>query len=53
MVAAFDPKLTPDAGVYLSDCQQVPAAKDWATDPQQAEKLWELSEQLVGQRFRF
>lgn len=52
IVAAFDPKLEHAAGVYLADCQQVPVAKPWATNPQQAEKLWELSEQLVGQQLQ-
>lgn len=53
IVAAFDPKLDPAASAYLSDCQQVPAVKQWATEPEQAERLWNLSEQLVGQQFRF
>jgi hypothetical protein len=52
IVAAFDPKLDPAAGVYLADCQQMPPAKSWATDPQQAEQLWELSEKLVGQQYQ-
>lgn len=50
MVAAFDPTLRPDAGVFLSDCQ-VAEPCPWAVDQNSSEKLWRLSEQLVGQEF--
>lgn len=54
LVAALDPKLAPARdngdGVYLSDCQIAePAA--WARDPIAAERLWALSEELVGEKF--
>ncbi|MBV8665641.1 MAG: SDR family NAD(P)-dependent oxidoreductase [Burkholderiaceae bacterium] len=49
-------------GVYCADCDISPAvpadSKDyagvrpWAIDPEQAEKLWILSEKLTGVRFR-
>ena len=37
-------------GGYLADCQFAPAAEH-ATDPKIAEKLWSLSEELVGEKF--
>lgn len=37
-------------GVYLADCQLAPAA-DFATDSKFAERLWRLSEGLVGEKF--
>lgn len=53
LVAALDPKLGEDTGViYLSDCQVVePAAH--AKDPTTAERLWKLSEEIVGQAFEY
>jgi len=51
LVAALDPKLGEDRSViYLSDCQVAePAAH--ASDPVAAERLWKLSEEIVGQKF--
>ena len=37
-------------GVYLSDCQFV-AAEPYAIDETNADKLWTLTEELVGQKF--
>ncbi|KAH8551427.1 hypothetical protein BGW37DRAFT_513254 [Umbelopsis sp. PMI_123] len=52
IVAAFDPNITSDSGSYLNDCQiAVDQAKAYAKDDTQAEKLWKLSETLVGQTF--
>jgi len=54
LVAALDPQLPPPGGngdgVYLSDCEIVEPAP-WAKDPAMAEKLWTMSEELVGERF--
>lgn len=50
LVAALDPQLNRSSGTYLSDCQLAQAAKH-ATDLQAAERLWRLSEELVGQEF--
>ncbi|KAL2192340.1 hypothetical protein P885DRAFT_47958 [Corynascus similis CBS 632.67] len=50
LVAALDPALNDIKGLYLSDCQFAePAAH--ATDTIAAERLWKLSEQLVGEEF--
>lgn len=53
LVAALDPALSA-AGkdFYLSDCQLIDAAP-WAVDADNAEKLWKLSESLVGQKFEY
>lgn len=38
------------AGGYLADCGPAPA-RPYATDPDAARRLWELSEELVGESF--
>ena len=54
LVAALDPKLGPakkdGQGIYMEDCQVAETAP-WATDPVVAEKLWLVSEELVGEKF--
>ncbi|KAI0741671.1 hypothetical protein C8Q80DRAFT_148437 [Daedaleopsis nitida] len=53
VVAAFDPKLDEHNGAYLQDCQRAPEdeLKPYAVDKENAERLWTLSEQIVGQTF--
>ncbi|OKL63569.1 hypothetical protein UA08_01923 [Talaromyces atroroseus] len=59
LVAALDPKLgvgkTKDGnenyGAYLADCQISDRARPLAVSSDEAEKLWELSEKLVKERF--
>ncbi|MDQ0790957.1 SDR family NAD(P)-dependent oxidoreductase [Streptomyces sp. B3I8] len=55
--AATSPMLADRGGVYLEDCdiaEPAPAdgarrgVKDWASDPEQAARLWELSAELTG-----
>ncbi|KAF2685648.1 WW domain-containing oxidoreductase [Lentithecium fluviatile CBS 122367] len=53
VVAAFDPRLNAVNGVYLEDGNISDRARPTATRPEYVEKLWELSEQLVGQPFRY
>lgn len=43
-------KRTEQKGIYLSDCQ-IKRAAQWATDSETAEKLWKLSEELVGEEW--
>jgi len=38
-----------EKGVYMDDCQLKRPSK-WASDPDKAERLWKLSEELVGQK---
>jgi NAD(P)-dependent dehydrogenase (short-subunit alcohol dehydrogenase family) len=59
--AAISPELAGVSGKYLDDCQVAPLAADgrspgyfaYAVDPDAAEKLWDVSERIVGQRFTF
>ncbi|THV52704.1 hypothetical protein BGAL_0071g00120 [Botrytis galanthina] len=50
LVAALDPALKDHSGVYLADCQVTETA-EYTTNPEYAERLWALSEKLVGQKF--
>lgn len=51
LVAALDPRLESKSGSYLEDCTVRPL-RDYASSPENAERLWTLSEQLVGQDFK-
>ncbi|RAH83875.1 putative short-chain dehydrogenase [Aspergillus japonicus CBS 114.51] len=55
--AAFDPSLKAANGAYLIDCHVadplVDTVKPWATSSFEAERLWRLSEKLVGQEFPY
>lgn len=50
LVAALDPKLTPD-DLFFADCQVAGWAPAYSTDSKKADKLWKLSEELVNERF--
>ncbi|MEQ9462103.1 MAG: SDR family NAD(P)-dependent oxidoreductase [Haliea sp.] len=57
--AATAPELEGRGGLYLEDCRIATAAtqdsrdgvRSWAVDPAAAERLWQLSEQWVGESF--
>jgi NAD(P)-dependent dehydrogenase (short-subunit alcohol dehydrogenase family) len=52
IVAAFDPSIASESGSYLVSCQlAMDEAKAYAIDEAQAEKLWALSEKILGQQF--
>ncbi|GAD94670.1 hypothetical protein BC1G_03928 [Paecilomyces variotii No. 5] len=54
--ALLQPDISEEDGVYLSDTRLTtdPAeVKPYATDPEQAEKLWQLSEKYVGEKFSY
>jgi hypothetical protein len=59
--AATSPALSGRGGIYLEDCQIARASKgeggagveSYAVDPKLAERLWQLSEELVGQSISF
>jgi hypothetical protein len=40
------------SGAYLEDCHIGETSEDYITDPEAPEKLWSLSEKLVGQTFK-
>ncbi|KAL2839512.1 hypothetical protein BJY01DRAFT_219244 [Aspergillus pseudoustus] len=50
VVAALSPDLAAHSGAYLTDCQ-VEEVREYAKDLILAAKLWEISEELVGERF--
>ncbi|KAI5919201.1 hypothetical protein F4810DRAFT_519266 [Camillea tinctor] len=50
LVAALDPALNEPRGLYMADCQFFPCA-DHAMDAKTAERLWSLSEYLIGEKF--
>lgn len=52
LAASLDPSFDDRSGAYVKDCQ-VDEALDYASDPENAKKLWVLSERLVGQKFDF
>ncbi|KAI1770722.1 NAD(P)-binding protein [Hypoxylon cercidicola] len=52
--AALDPDLVREEGVYMTDTVLTTDPKyvrEYATDPELAERLWKLSEELVGEKF--
>ena len=48
--AALDPALEKETGAYFEDCN-VKQTREYATSLENAQRLWTLSEDLVGQRF--
>lgn len=52
LVAALDPEMPARSPAYLSNCQ-IRDPYEYALDPENAEKLWKLSEELVGQKFTY
>ncbi|KAL1644889.1 hypothetical protein SLS61_008570 [Didymella pomorum] len=53
VVAAFDPRLDDYNGIYLENGNLSDDLQPTATHPADAEKLWKLSEKLVGQEFAY
>ncbi len=59
--AATAPELAGKGGVYLEDCHiadvddndPTGGVRSYAVDPDNAEKLWAVSEEIVGQKFSF
>ncbi|KAI2469538.1 retinol dehydrogenase 13 [Annulohypoxylon bovei var. microspora] len=50
LAAALDPEFDDKSGSFIENCQ-VSSPLEHATDPENARKLWELTEKLVGQKF--
>jgi NAD(P)-dependent dehydrogenase (short-subunit alcohol dehydrogenase family) len=49
--AATAPELDDRGGTYLADTEVTDQHAPWARDPESAQRLWALSEQMVGQTF--
>ncbi|KAH7304206.1 short-chain dehydrogenase [Stachybotrys elegans] len=50
VAAALDPSFDDKGGCFIEDCQ-IGDPETYAVDPENAKKLWALSEQLVGKKF--
>ncbi|KAF2176628.1 NAD(P)-binding protein [Zopfia rhizophila CBS 207.26] len=55
LVAALDPNIVDRSGAYLCDCKvdHNGIMEPYAFDKENAERLWQLSEKLVGEKFEF
>ncbi|KAJ4365893.1 hypothetical protein N0V83_008515 [Neocucurbitaria cava] len=53
VAAAFDPRLDRVNGVYLENGNLSDDVQETAKNPDDVEKLWKLSEELVGQPFSY
>ncbi|GAB5587124.1 hypothetical protein Unana1_02024 [Umbelopsis nana] len=52
IVAAFDPSIKDQSGLYLNHAKiDTENVMPWAVDDNNAKRLWELSEDMVGQKF--
>jgi hypothetical protein len=52
VVACFDPSIFNKSGSYLQDTMiETEDVKDYALDKDNADRLWKLSEKLVGEKF--
>ena len=59
--AATSGDLEDIGGVYLEDCHIAPVddesptsgCRSWAADPEQAERLWAVSEEMIGETFAY
>ncbi|TEA20258.1 WW domain-containing oxidoreductase [Colletotrichum sidae] len=51
LAAALDPAFEGQNGAYIKDCKVVETL-EYAHSPELAQRLWELSEELVGDRFK-
>jgi NAD(P)-dependent dehydrogenase (short-subunit alcohol dehydrogenase family) len=49
LVAALDSGLTPEKGVFLSDCQ-IMDVPQYAVSKEKAQKLWKLSEEIITEK---
>ncbi|RYP28269.1 hypothetical protein DL767_007289 [Monosporascus sp. MG133] len=52
LTAALDPDIAPKSPALLIN-SQIAETAEYASDPVMAEKLWKLSEKLVGQEFNY
>ncbi len=50
LVAALDPRLQGESGAFLTDCQ-VKQLEPECENADDAEELWKISGELVGERF--
>lgn len=46
-----DDGMQDQSGAYLADCQVEETPEDYIKDPEAPDRLWKLSEELVGENF--
>ena len=51
VVAFLDPGIGEDGGTYMQDCELRRDTREYATSEENADKLWKMSEDWVGERF--
>ncbi|KAJ7024249.1 hypothetical protein C8F04DRAFT_1192668 [Mycena alexandri] len=52
IVAAFDPRLNDTSGSFLEDCVEANEKRHAVnSDPANAEKLWKVTEEIIGEEF--
>lgn len=49
LVAALDPAFAAHNGAYMADCHVAPVGCEAGSRAELAEKLWKLSERLIGE----
>lgn len=52
LAPALDPESAGTSGAYFEDCQ-VNEAFEYSQDPENAKRLWALTEEIVGQKFNW
>ncbi|KAK1143242.1 hypothetical protein N8T08_006942 [Aspergillus melleus] len=53
LIAALDPELPARSPAYLQNSQVTHPGAEYVHDDESVEKLWKLSEQLVGEKFEY
>ncbi|KAJ7737741.1 hypothetical protein B0H16DRAFT_1379516 [Mycena metata] len=54
VVAAFDPRINDKPGAYLTNCNEANHERAASSsDPETAEKLWTLTEEVIGEKIEF
>ncbi|KAK7040027.1 short-chain dehydrogenase/reductase family protein [Favolaschia claudopus] len=54
VTAAFDPRLDDKPGAYLDDCNVAnESVAAHSSDPANAKRLWDITEEVIGERFVF
>ncbi|KAJ6595023.1 NAD-P-binding protein [Mycena vulgaris] len=54
VAAAFDPRLNDKSGAYLNDCSvATDSVAAHSSDPANAERLWTITEKIIGETFVF
>ncbi len=55
VAAAFDPELESNNGAFLEHCKPSKTKEEclWTAGKENADKLWALSEKLIGEEFAY